>query len=330
VGDTITNGSGGAEKPLPGYKDVKPMVYSSVYPVSTDDYEELAKGIEKLRLNDASLVYEAESSTALGFGFRCGFLGLLHLEVVQERLEREFNLSLVITAPSVGYRVHFADGSSRVVDNPVHFPDVGKFEHAEEPYVRASIFTPDEYVGNVMRAAIDRSGIQRSMMYIGEKRVEITYEMPLAEIIYDFHDTLKSISRGFASLDYEYLDYRQADLVRLDILVSGKQVDALSQIVRRDKAQQRGREIVKSLRGEIPPHLFKIPLQAAIGGQIIARETIGAVGKNVTAKCYGGDITRKRKLIEKQKEGKKRMKSVGNVDIPQSAFMAVLRKTQPE
>jgi GTP-binding protein LepA len=328
VGDTITSAREGADTPLPGYRDVKPMVYSSIYPVSSDDYEELTKGLEKLRLNDASLVYEAESSTALGFGYRCGFLGLLHLEVVQERLEREFDLSLVITAPSVGYRVFFQDGTSRVVDNPVHFPVVGTFEYAEEPYVRASIFVPDEYVGNVMQSAIERNGIQRGMTYIGEKRLEIVYEMPLAEIIYDFHDTLKSISRGYASLDYEYLDYRSADLVRLDILVSGKQVDALSQIVRRDKAYQRGREIVRALRGEIPPHLFKIPLQAAIGGQIIARETIGAVGKNVTAKCYGGDITRKRKLLEKQKEGKKRMKSVGNVDIPQSAFMAVLRKNR--
>jgi GTP-binding protein LepA len=326
VGDTITTARSGAAEPLPGYREVKPMVYSSIYPVSTDDYEELVRAIEKLKLNDASLIYEPESSTALGFGFRCGFLGLLHLEVVQERLEREFGLTLVITAPSVGYRVYYKDGSMKKIDNPVHFPDIGTYEYAEEPYVRASIFTPEEYVGNIMKTAIERSGEQKNMLYIGEKRLELVYEMPLGEIIYDFHDVLKSVSRGYASLDYEYLDYRQSDLVRLDVLVAEKPVDAFSQIVRREKAYQRGREIVQALRGEIPPHLFKIPLQAAIGGQIIARETIRAVGKNVLAKCYGGDITRKRKLIEKQKEGKKRMKSVGNVDIPQSAFMAVLKK----
>ncbi len=326
VGDTITTSAGGAVQPLPGYREVKSMVYSSVYPVASDDYEALRNGLEKLKLNDASLIFEAESSTALGFGFRCGFLGLLHLEVVQERLEREFDLSLVITAPSVEYRVFFGDGSSRIIDNPVYFPDRGMFEYAEEPYVKASIITPEEYVGNIMRITIDRNGEQTSMSYIGEKRVELNYEIPLAEIIYDFHDTLKSVSRGYASLDYEFLDYRQSDLVRLDILVAGKQVDAFSQIVRRDGAYARGRELVKALRGEIPPHLFKIALQAAIGGQIIARETIGATGKNVVAKCYGGDITRKRKLIEKQKEGKKRMKQVGQVDIPQSAFMSVLKR----
>jgi len=325
VGDTITTAENAASTPLPGYKEVKPMVYASIYPVASDDYEELSRAMEKLKLNDASLIYEPESSTALGFGFRCGFLGLLHLEVVQERLEREFSLSLVITAPSVEYRVYFNDGKCRVIDNPVYFPD-GQYEYAEEPFVRASIITPEEYIGNIMKIAIERNGIQKGMNYIGDRRVEVQYEMPLAEIIYDFHDKLKSVSRGYASLDYEHLDYRKADLVRLDILVSGKKVDALSQIVRRDKAYVRGKETVKALRHEIPPHLFKIPLQAAVGGQIIARETISAVGKNVIAKCYGGDITRKRKLIEKQKEGKKRMKSVGNVDIPQSAFMSVLRR----
>jgi len=325
VGDTITTVEKGAEEPLPGYKDVKPMVFSSIYPVSTDDYEELKSALDKLKLNDASFLYEPESSKALGFGFRCGFLGLLHLEVVQERLEREYGLSLVVTAPSVEYRVHFADKHSKVVDNPVHFPDAHRFDFAEEPYVRATIITPEEYVGNIMKVAIERSGVQKSMSYIGEKRVEVCYEIPLAEIIYDFHDKLKSVSRGYASFDYEYLDYRLSDLVRLDILVSGKQVDALSQIVRRETASERGREIIRSLKDEIPRHLFKIPLQAAVGGQIIARETIGATGKNVTAKCYGGDITRKRKLLEKQKEGKKRMKKVGNVEIPQSAFMSVLK-----
>jgi GTP-binding protein LepA len=326
VGDTITTAELGADEPLHGYREVKPMVYASIYPVSSEDYEELTKAVEKLKLNDASLVYEAESSSALGFGFRCGFLGLLHLEVVQERLEREHGLSLVLTAPSVQYRVVFRDGQRKVIDNPIHFPEEGTFEYAEEPFVIARIVTPEEYIGNVMRISIERGGIQKSMSYIGERRVEVAYEMPLAEIIYDFHDRLKSVSRGYASLDYEYREYRRADLVRLDVLVAGKQVDALSRIVRRDKAYQRGREMVRALRDEIPSHLFKIPLQAAVGGQIIARETIRAVGKNVLAKCYGGDITRKRKLIERQKEGKKRMKSVGNVDIPQNAFMAVLRR----
>lgn len=325
VGDTITSSSLGADKPLPGYKDVKPMVYSSMYPVVTEDYEELAKALDKLKLNDASFIYEIESSSALGFGFRCGFLGLLHLEVVQERLEREFGLSLVVTAPSVEYKVYFKDKTEKVIDNPVYFPDPGEFDYAEEPFVLAGIVTPESYIGNIMKIAIERFGIQKAINYIGEKRVEIEYAMPLSEIIYDFHDKLKSVSRGYASLDYDYLDYRKADLTRLDILVSGKQVDALSQIVRKEKAFERGREIIKALKTEIPRHLFKIPIQAAIGGQIIARETISAVGKNVIAKCYGGDITRKRKLLEKQKEGKKRMKKVGNVDIPQSAFMSVLK-----
>jgi GTP-binding protein LepA len=328
VGDTITTAKDGAPKPLPGYKEVKPMVYSSIYPVAADDYPELVKALEKLKLNDASLIYEQETSVALGFGFRCGFLGLLHLEVVQERLEREWNLSIVVTAPSVEYKVYLKDGGLRVIDNPVEFPDPGKFEGAEEPYVKVVIITPEEFVGNIMKLAIDRFGTQKSMTYIGEKRIEVIYEIPLAEIIYDFHDKLKSMSRGYASYDYEFVDYRAASLVRLDILVLGKQVDALSQIVRRDKAYERGRDIVKALRGEIPRHLFKIPLQAAIGGQIIARETIGAVGKNVIAKCYGGDITRKRKLLEKQKEGKKRLKRVGSVDIPQSAFMSVLKSRE--
>jgi len=325
VGDTITNAINGIDKPLPGYREVKPMVFSSIYPVASDDYENLTVALEKLKLNDASLLFEKESSAALGFGFRCGFLGLLHLEVVQERLEREFGLSLVVTAPSVEYRVYFKDGSMKIVDNPVNFPDFGKFEYAEEPYVKASIITPEEFVGNIIKIAQQRNGIQRSMTYITEKRVEIIYEMPLAEIIYDFHDKLKSVSRGYASLDYEFLDYRRSELVRLDILISGKPVDALSQIVRKEKAYQRGREIVKALKEEIPKHLFKIAIQAAVGSKIIARETIGAISKNVLAKCYGGDITRKRKLLEKQKEGKKRMKKIGNVEIPQRAFVSVLK-----
>ena len=325
VGDTVTDAINGVDKPLPGYREVKPMVFSSIYPVASDDYENLAVALEKLKLNDASLLFEKESSAALGFGFRCGFLGLLHLEVVQERLEREFGLSLVVTAPSVEYRVYYKDGTMKVVDNPVNFPDIGKYEYAEEPYVKASIITPEEYVGNIIKIAQQRNGIQKSMTYITEKRVELIYEMPLAEIIYDFHDKLKSVTRGYASLDYEFLDYRRSELVRLDILISGKPVDALSQIVRKDKAYQRGREIVKALKEEIPKHLFKIAIQAAIGSKIIARETIGAISKNVLAKCYGGDVTRKRKLLEKQKEGKKRMKKIGNVEIPQRAFVSVLK-----
>ncbi|MHA1814773.1 MAG: translation elongation factor 4, partial [Candidatus Heimdallarchaeaceae archaeon] len=325
VGDTITYAVNGIDKPLPGYREVKPMVFSSIYPVSSDDYENLVVALEKLKLNDASLIFEKESSAALGFGFRCGFLGLLHLEVVQERLEREFGLSLVVTAPSVEYRVYFKDGSLRIVDNPVNFPDLGNFEYAEEPYVKASIITPEKFVGNIIKITQQRNGIQRSMTYITEKRVEIVYEIPLAEIIYDFHDKIKSVSKGYASLDYEFLDYRRSELVRLDILISGKSVDALSQIVRKDKAYQRGRKIVKALKEEIPRHLFKIAIQAAIGSKIIARENIGAISKNVLAKCYGGDVTRKRKLLEKQKEGKKRMKKVGNVEIPQRAFVSVLK-----
>jgi len=325
VGDTVTDAINGVDKPLPGYREVKPMVFSSIYPVASDDYENLAVALEKLKLNDASLLFEKESSAALGFGFRCGFLGLLHLEVVQERLEREFGLSLVVTAPSVEYRVYYKDGTMKVVDNPVNFPDIGKYEYAEEPYVKASIITPEEYVGNIIKIAQQRNGIQKSMTYITEKRVELIYEMPLSEIIYDFHDKLKSVTRGYASLDYEFLDYRRSELVRLDILISGKPVDALSQIVRKDKAYQRGREIVKALKEEIPKHLFKIAIQAAIGSKIIARETIGAISKNVLAKCYGGDVTRKRKLLEKQKEGKKRMKKIGNVEIPQRAFVSVLK-----
>jgi GTP-binding protein LepA len=325
IGDTITSVQNGSTEPLPGYKEVKPMVFSSIYPVASEDYGELSKAVEKLKLNDSSFIYEPETSSALGFGFRCGFLGLLHLEVVQERLEREFGLSLVVTAPSVEYKVYQNDGRVSVIDNPVSFPDPAKYEYAEEPYVLASIVTPELYLGNVMKLAQERFGIQRSMHYLGEKRLEVVYEMPLSEIIYDFHDKLKAVSRGFASLDYEHLDYRKSELIRLDILVAGKQVDALSQISRKENSYRRGREVIQALKKEIPRQLFKIPLQAAVGGQIIARETIGSVGKNVLAKCYGGDITRKRKLLEKQKEGKKRMKKVGNVDIPQSAFMSVLR-----
>jgi GTP-binding protein LepA len=326
VGDTITHTVGGAKEPLPGYREVKPMVFSSIYPSFADDFEALTGAMEKLRLNDSSLVYEPDSSQALGFGYRCGFLGLLHLEVVQERLEREFGLSLVVTAPSTKIKVVYKNGTSEIVNNPMLFPDLGVLEYAEEPYVRVTIVTPEEFIGNVMKLAISRFGSQVAMNYIGERRIEVEYEMPLAEVIYDFHDRLKSVSRGYASLDYGYADYRKGELVRLDILVGGKKVDALSQIVRKERSYERAREIVRTLKSEIPRHLFKIAVQASIGGQIVARETIGAVGKNVTAKCYGGDITRKRKLIERQKEGKKRMKRVGSVDIPQAAFMAVLKR----
>jgi GTP-binding protein LepA len=326
VGDTITSADGGAEVPLAGYREVKPMVYASIYPSSADDFEELGQAMEKLRLNDSSLVYEPDSSSALGFGYRCGFLGLLHLEVVQERLEREFGLSLVVTAPSTKVRVVLKDGTAEVITNPVAFPDAGKYQYAEEPFVRATIVTPENYIGNIMKLAASRHGSQVSMSYIGKRRIEVEYDIPLSEVIYDFHDRLKSVSRGYASLDYEYTDYRRADLVRLDILVAGRHVDALSQVVRRERSYERAKQIVITLKSEIPRQLFKVAVQAAIGGQIIARETIGAVGKNVTARCYGGDITRKRKLIERQKEGKKRMKRVGSVDIPQDAFMAVLRR----
>jgi GTP-binding protein LepA len=325
VGDTLTSAQNPCAAALPGFRDVKPVVFSSIYPVDANDYEELAQAMEKLKLNDASLVYEKDSSAALGFGFRCGFLGLLHLEVVQERLEREFDLSLVLTAPSVQYRIFFRGGQEIIVDNPTDYPEQEKIERAEEPYIKADIITPAVYLGPIMNLCMDKRGIQKNMRYLDEKRVEVSYEMPLAEVLFDFYDKLKSISRGYASFDYEIIGYRQTDLVRLDILLNGKAVDALSQLVFRGSAQFRARIICRKLRDEIPRHQFKIPVQGAIGSQIIARETISPVRKDVLAKCYGGDITRKRKLLEKQKEGKKRMKMVGNVELPQSAFLAVLK-----
>jgi len=325
VGDTVTDAMEPAKESLVGFRDVKPVVFSSIYPVDTNQYEELHTGLEKLKLNDASLIWEKDASAALGFGFRCGFLGLLHLEVVQERLEREFGLNIVLTSPSVRYRIIPKGGEPFFLDNPSQFPDPGSIEEAEEPYIKASIITPAEYLGSLMSLCMNKRGVQRNMTYLDEKRVELVYDMPLAEVLFDFYDKLKSVSRGYASFDYEVTDYHKTDLVKMDILVNAEPVDALSQLVFRENAQRRGRQVCKKLREEIPRSQFKIPIQAAIGGVIIARETISALRKDVTAKCYGGDISRKRKLLEKQKEGKKRMKIVGNVELPQSAFLSVLR-----
>jgi GTP-binding protein LepA len=325
VGDTITTTAHPAKKPLPGFKDVKPVVFSSIYPVDTNDYEELVSAIERLKLNDASLIYEKDSSAALGFGFRCGFLGMLHLEVIQERIEREFDLSIVFTSPSVKYIVHLKNGETINIDNPLEYPDPMRVDYAEEPYIQANVITPTQYVGPIINLCMEKRGTQTGMNYLDEKRVELIYEMPLAEVLFEFYDRLKSISRGYASFDYQVIGYKRTDLVRLDILVNGEPVDALSQLVFRGNSQTRGRQVCDRLRGEIPRQQYKIAIQAAIGGTIVSRETITAFRKDVTAKCYGGDISRKRKLLEKQKEGKKRMKMVGNVEIPQSAFLAVLK-----
>ncbi len=325
VGDTVTDDERPCAVPLPGFREVKPVVFSSIYPVDANDYEELRVSLEKLKLNDASLIYEKDASAALGFGFRCGFLGLLHLEVVQERLEREFDLSIVLTSPSVRYRITLNDGTVRYIDNPLEFPGSGSIQLSEEPYIKATIITPSEYLGSIMTLCTGKRGIQLSLTYLDEKRIEVVYEMPLAEVLFDFYDKLKSLSRGYASFDYELSEYKTTDLVKLDILLNGKSVDALSQLVFRGNAYERARSVCRRLSQEIPRHQFKIPIQGAIGSQIIARETIQAVRKDVTAKCYGGDISRKRKLLEKQKEGKKRMKMVGNVELPQSAFLSVLK-----
>ncbi|MDY5932108.1 MAG: translation elongation factor 4 [Candidatus Ornithospirochaeta sp.] len=325
VGDTVTLKSKPASEPMEGFKEVKPVVFSSIYPVDSNDYEELQEAIERLKLNDASLIYEKDNSAALGFGFRCGFLGMLHLEVIQERIEREFDLSIVFTSPSVRYHVHMKNGEDIMIDNPLEYPDPMRVDYAEEPYIQANIITPTEYVGPIISLCLEKRGIQTSMNYLDQKRVELIYDMPLSEVLFDFYDRLKSISRGYASFDYNVIDYRRTDLVRLDVLVNGDPVDALSQLVFKGNAQSRGRVVCERLKGEIPRQQFKIAIQAAIGGQIISRETVSAYRKDVTAKCYGGDISRKRKLLEKQKEGKKRMKMVGNVEIPQSAFLAVLR-----
>ncbi|MBQ9859043.1 MAG: translation elongation factor 4 [Oscillospiraceae bacterium] len=325
VGDTVTDNENPASEALPGYHPVQPMVFSGVYTSDGAKYPDLRDALEKLKLNDAALTFEPESSVALGFGFRCGFLGLLHMEIIQERLEREYNLDLITTAPSVIYRVTKTNGEVVMVDNPLNYPDPAHIEMAEEPFVKASVMCPTEFVGNIMDLCQDRRGEYKDMKYLDETRVELHYEMPLNEIIYDFFDALKSRSRGYASLDYEFLGYRDSQLVKLDILLNGDVVDALSFIVHKDKAYARGRRIAEKLKDNIPRQLFEIPVQAAIGGKIIARETIKAMRKDVLAKCYGGDITRKKKLLEKQKEGKKRMRSLGSVSVPQEAFMAVLR-----
>ncbi len=325
IGDTVTLETFPAKESLPGFKEVKPVVFSSIYPISSDDYLSLAEALEKYKLNDAALVYQKDSSAALGQGFRCGFLGLLHLEIVQERLEREFNQSIIMTSPSVQYRFTLSDGNTVVIDNPAHYPDPSEIEMAEEPYIRAIIMIPERYVGVVMKLCLERRGVNSRLAYPTAGRVEITFDMPLGEVIFDFYDRLKSITQGYGSFDYEIIDYRESNLVKLDILVNGEKVDALSMIVHRDHARERGVKACDSLKDEIPRQQFKIAIQGAIGGKIISRSTITPFRKDVTAKCYGGDITRKRKLLEKQKKGKKRMKVVGAVEIPQSAFMAVLK-----
>ena len=325
VGDTVTSVDRPATTALKGYRQVQPMVFSGLYPADGKKYPDLRDALEKLQINDASLSFEPESSAALGFGFRCGFLGLLHLEVIRERVEREYGLDLITTAPSVIYKLRMASGEEKVIDNPLNFPNPGEIDWAEEPIVKASIITPSEYVGNLMDLCQDRRGVYKDMKYIDTERVDLTYHLPLNEIIYDFFDALKSRTRGYASLDYELIGYERSNLVKLDILLNGDVVDALSFIVHVDKAQDRGRRIAEKLKKNIPRQMFEVPIQAAIGGKIIARETVKALRKDVLAKCYGGDITRKKKLLEKQKEGKKRMRSLGSVEVPQEAFMAVLR-----
>ncbi|MFZ5798872.1 MAG: translation elongation factor 4 [Desulfobulbaceae bacterium] len=327
-GDTITLATNPCGSPLPGFKEVQQVVFSSIYPISTDDYEDLATALEKLKLNDASLTYQKDSSAALGFGFRCGFLGLLHLEVVQERLEREFDISLILTVPSVRYTFYLNNGKVLEVDNPAHYPDPSTIEHVEEPYIKATIHIPERYMGVVMTLCMERRGENTHYHYPMPGRIEFTCELPLAEVIYDFYDRLKSVTQGYGSFDYELIDYRRSDLAKLDILVNGESVDALSQLVHRSRARERGLNACERLKEEIPRQMFKIAIQAAVGGSIIARSTISALRKDVTAKCYGGDISRKRKLLEKQKAGKKRMKTIGNVDIPQKAFLAVLKSEQ--
>ena len=325
VGDTITLAAMPAAKPVPGFKEAKPMVFCGLYPTESEDYEGLKSALEKLQLNDAAFTFEAETSQALGFGFRCGFLGLLHMEIIQERLEREFEVNLIATAPSVIYKVDVSDGSTLFIDNPSRLPDASKIRALYEPYVSMDIHVPNEYVGNVMKLCEEKRGTQKNLHYLSANRVVVTYEMPFAEIVYDFFDRLKSATRGYASMDYQPIDYRASDLVRLDILLNGDVVDALAVIVHRDRAYPYGRALALKLKRSIPRQLFQVAIQAAIGQKIIARETVSAFRKDVTAKCYGGDITRKRKLLEKQKEGKKRMKRMGNVELPQEAFLAALK-----
>ncbi|WP_045517751.1 translation elongation factor 4 [Neobacillus niacini] len=325
VGDTITNAKNGATEPLPGYRKLNPMVYCGLYPIDTARFNDLREALEKLQLNDSALQFEPETSQALGFGFRCGFLGLLHMEIIQERIEREFKIDLITTAPSVIYDVHMTNGTQIKVDNPSNLPDPQKIDHVEEPYVKATMMAPNEYVGAIMELCQQKRGIFMNMEYQGENRVSIIYEIPLAEIVYDFFDQLKSSTRGYASFDYVLIGYKPSSLVKMDILLNAEKVDALSFIVHKDFAYERGKVIVEKLKELIPRQQFEVPVQAAIGQKIVARSTIKSMGKNVLAKCYGGDISRKRKLLEKQKEGKKRMKQVGSVEVPQEAFMAVLK-----
>jgi GTP-binding protein LepA len=325
VGDTITSATNPCKEAIKGFEDVKPMVFAGIYPVDTEDYEELRYSMEKLQLNDASLTWEPESSAALGFGFRCGFLGLLHMEIIQERLEREFNMTVITTVPNVSYYAYTTKGEKILVNNPSELPDPSRLSHVEEPYIKANIITKAEYVGPILTLCINKRGILINQNYLTTDRVELIFEMPLGEIVFDFYDKLKSISRGYASFDYHMIDYRKADLVKLDILINGDQVDALSSLIHRSNAYEFGKKMCEKLKELIPRQQFEIPIQAAIGSKVIARETIRALRKDVTAKCYGGDISRKRKLLEKQKEGKKRMRQVGSVEIPQSAFMAVLK-----
>jgi len=324
IGETITDALRPTPEPCPGYRDAKPMVFAGLYPIEDTDYEGLRDALEKLRLNDSAFSFEPETSLALGYGFRCGFLGMLHLEIVQERLEREFNLSLIVTAPSVRFKVVTTQGEVLEVDNPSRLPAPDKIEHMEEPYVRGSIFVPTEFMTAIYKLAQDKRGEHKSLEYVG-RRVHIVFEFPLSEIVVDFYDRLKSVSKGYASFDYEFLEFRESDLVKLDVLLNGDPVDALSMVVHREKAYEKGKALVEKLRGVIPRQLYEVAIQAAIGSRVIARETVKAMGKNVTAKCYGGDITRKRKLLEKQKEGKKRMKQVGKVEVPQEAFLSVLK-----
>jgi len=325
VGDTITNVMNPCEAAIQGFEDVKPMVFAGIYPVDTEDYEELRYSMEKLQLNDASLTWEPESSAALGFGFRCGFLGMLHMEIIQERLEREFNMTVITTVPNVSYYAYTTRGEKLIVNNPSDLPDPSTIDYVEEPYIKAQIITKAEFTGGIMTLCIGKRGILKNQVYLTQERVELNFELPLGEVVFDFYDKLKTISKGYASFDYSPLEYRQSNLVKLDILLNSEQVDALSALIHKDNAYEFGKKICEKLKELIPRQQFEIPIQAAIGAKIIARETIRALRKDVTAKCYGGDISRKRKLLEKQKEGKKRMRQVGSVEIPQSAFMAVLK-----
>jgi GTP-binding protein LepA len=330
VGDTITSVQNPATEPIPGYQESKPMVFSGIYPTNSEDFEDLRSALEKLKLNDASLSYEPETSKALGFGFRAGFLGLLHMEIVQERLDREFDIDIITTVPNVQYTVVTVEGKELHVDNPSQMPDAGDIEYIMEPYIKASIITPAEYIGPIMKLCQERRGVYVNQQFMQNNRVEITYELPMAEVVFDFYDKLKSGTRGYASLDYEFIEYRRGQLVRLDILLNGDQVDALSSLTHRDKAYYQGRKVCAKLKELIPRQQYEVAVQAAIGNRVISRDTVRAVRKDVTAKCYGGDITRKRKLLEKQKEGKKRMKQVGSVEIPQEAFLAVLSMDNDE